>query len=243
MADAEKPKPPTPQINDQFWFDLSKEWVQQSASNLDGATAKIQTMVGWLWGVYTAGATVGIALSKLSYPWWVNILIALPSVVLIAAYCLAVKAQMPIKGALAANTPLKIKMTYKEIVTSKYNRLRCSLGLSVAAAVLVAAALISASFSHQAITPNFQAYLHTQDGRDTIALSGHFLADTYILVKIASPEEADGVLKELPYVTSSTGELQTNIALDSSAEEYNVTIEWKEDGMVHSLQRTAQPPK
>jgi hypothetical protein len=242
--EAETPKKPQPRIDHQFWFDLSKDMVEQSPSKLDEAAAKVQTTVAWLWGVYTAGATVGIALSKLSYPLWVNILIAAPSVVLIFAYWKAAQAQMPILQKVDPRAPSKIEEAFSEIVASKHKRFNIALGLSLAAAVLVALALVAASFTHQAATPSFQAYLHTYEGRDNIALSGHFPADTDILVKIASPEEAGGVLKEVPYVASSTGELQTNIALDSSAAEYTVTIEWTEkDGMVRSLQRTVPPPK
>jgi hypothetical protein len=244
MAAAETPKTSGPQINNQFWFDFAKEWVQQSVTKLEGASAKIQTMVGWLWGVYTAGASIGVALTRLSYPSYVNILIATPSVLLIAAYCLAAQVQMPTKIIADPNTPSKIQMDYANLVASKYNRLKWSLGFTFSAAIMVAVALVGASFNRQSSAPSFQAAMHTQNGRDTVAVTGHFTPDTEVVLTIASYPGTEGsnVLKELPYVTSSSGDVQTNIALDSTSQKYNVSVTWKEkDGLVQLMQRTISP--
>lgn len=243
-------------IEDPFWFALSKDWINNSISNLDADAAKLQTLLGWLWGVYTAGASIGIALSKLSYPLYVNILIGLPSVVLIIGYWLAGWAQMPL-GSLSEDepdsknkykfdprAPAEIKGVYKETVKAKRSRLYWVLVTSGLAAVLVAAAIATASFSHQASAPNFLATVRTQNGHDTIGLTGHFPADTQIIVRVAttSTSGSSNVLKELPYMTSSTGDIQTNIGLDSTAQKYTVTVEWKEkDGMVLTLQRNITP--
>ena len=77
---------PKPQADDQMWFDISKELVQKSVSSIEDSAAKLGTFVSWLFTIYAAGATIGVALAKGSYPAWVTGLIASPSVVLILAY-------------------------------------------------------------------------------------------------------------------------------------------------------------
>ena len=243
-------------IDDSFWYTLSKDWVKNAIPTLDADSAKLQTILGWLWGVYTAGASIGIALSKLSYPLYINVLIGLPSVVLIIGYWLAGWAQMPL-GSLRKDEPAskdkykfdpksaqEIDEVYKETVKAKRGRLYWVLSTSGLASVLVAAALITASFSHQTYIPEFQAMISTQNGQDTIGLTGHLPADTQIIVRVAVPSGTgeSRVLKELPYMTSSTGDVQANIQMDSTAQKYIVTLEWKvKDGTVSTLQKNITP--
>jgi hypothetical protein len=85
-----------PAINDQFWFDYSKKLVTEAIQSRTDAGAKIQTLTIWLWGIYTASASVGVALSKMPYSPAVIILIALPVPMLIAAYWMSVWAQLPV---------------------------------------------------------------------------------------------------------------------------------------------------
>jgi hypothetical protein len=155
-ADSSEEEP----IDESFWYGLSKEWVKTAIPNLDADAAQLQTILGWLWGVYTASATIGIALSKLSYPLYVNVLIGLPSVVIIIGYWLAGWAQMPL-GSLMKDEPAskdeytfdpkswqEIYSVFKKTVNAKRRRLFWVLSTSGLAAVLVAVALITASLSH-----------------------------------------------------------------------------------------------
>jgi hypothetical protein len=237
-------EPPRPEVDDQYWFDLSKEMVQGAASNRNEAAAKLQTMVVWLWGIYTASAAIGLALSKTSYPLIITILIASPSVFLIAAYWLAAWVQMPVGVQFDPRIPEDIKGAYTKGLKSKRQRLAVALAVSLFAAILVSASLIGASLSKQAAAADFQAYHHTQEGPDTIAVSGHLPPDTKIVLRIttSSTPDSPGMSKELLYVTSPTGELQTSIALDFAADKYDVTLEWKEeDGLARSLKRAVLP--
>jgi hypothetical protein len=260
MASEEKGKRKTPTptttegpIDDSFWFALSKDWTKNNISNLDADAAKIQTILGWLWGVYTAGASIGIDLSKLSYPLWVNILIGLPSVALILGYWLAGWAQMPAglsqekdepssvdKYQFDPTFPAEIKGVYKDIIKTKRSRLLKVLVTSGVAALLVVAAVAAASFNHQASATNFMAMVSSQNGKDTIRINGHLPDDTQVTVIVVTPLTSGGssVLKELPYMTSSAGDIQANIGLDSMSQEYTITLEWQQaDSMMVTLQR------
>ena len=236
MKDTEKPI-----VDDQFWFELSKEIVKNAPDKQNEAGAKLQTLIVWLWGIYTAGATVGISLSKTSYSLPTILLIASPSIVLIVAYWVAVWVQMPINAKFDPRIPKDIMRAYLKGVKTKSWRLAIALSLSLIAASLVSSALIAASLSKQATSPNFKAYHYVRDDYDIIALSGRFPADTKINLRIASfpPSGSPIISKELPYITSTSGELQESIELKSTAKKYEVAVEWKEeDGLVRCLKRT-----
>jgi hypothetical protein len=237
---AENRKKVKPTVNDQFWFDISKSMVEDASSSQNEAAAKLQQLIVWLWGIYTASATVGIALSKTSYPLKVIILIASPSAVLIFAYWFAVWVQMPVKVRFDSRIPADIKEAYNKGVRTKGWKLICAVVLSLAAAVLVALALIGASLSKQEVSANFKAYSYTEQEQDIIAITGRFPVDKEIVLKISSIPHLDipSETKKLTYITTGSGELQTNIELDFIADQYEVTIEWwEDDGLLRSLRR------
>ncbi|MBI5875022.1 MAG: hypothetical protein HZB81_04130 [Deltaproteobacteria bacterium] len=227
-------------INDKFWFELSKEIVKNGTEKRNEAGAKLQTLIAWLWGIYTAGATVGISLSKTSYSLPIILLIASPSIVLIVAYWVAVWVQMPVSAKFDPRIPQDIMRAYLKGVKTKSWRLTIAVSLSFIAAVLVSFALIVASLSKEGASPNFKAYHHAKDDSNFIAISGRFPADTKIILRIISfpPSGSPIISKELPYITSSSGELQESIELKPTTDKYDVAVEWKEeDGLVRSLKR------
>ncbi len=230
-----------PKVDDQYWFDLSKEMVQSAAASRNEAAAKLQSMIVWFWGIYTASAAVGIALSETSYSLPVILLIASPSAVLIAAYWLAAWVQVPVRVQFDPRIPMDIKRAYLKGIKTKSRKLASALAVSLIAAILVTSALIAASLSKQTAPSNFAAYHHAKEGRDIIALSGHFPVDTKIVLRITPlPRPVSAAIsEEFLYVTSPSGELQASIELDSAADKYEVTAEWKEkDGLVRSLTQT-----
>lgn len=241
-----KNKKVKPTVDDQFWFDFSKEMVESASTTRNKAAAKLQQLIAWLWGVYTASAAVGIALSKTSYPLLVVVLIASPSAILIFAYWFTVWVQMPVKVRFDPRIPDDIKDAYMRGVKMKGRKLICAIGLSLAAALLVSIALIAASLSKQGAAPFFEAYCYKEQKLDFIALSGQFPADKKIFLRIfpiprfGTPVES----KKIVYITTESGELNTNIKLDFIADRYEVIAKWMEnDDLLHSLRRTVIPEK
>jgi hypothetical protein len=230
-----------PMIDDKFWFEYSKNKVTGAMQVRIDAAAKLQTLIIWLWGIYTASASVGIALSKTSYSLPVILFIALPSPILIAAYWLAIWAQIPVTLEVKDVVPKTIKDAYERELGVKNNRINKALLLSFTAALLVSVALIMSSVSKQTNPPNFQAYLHTKNSNSMMAVSGSFPADTTVIVRIAPINKPTAPIEseEFPYVTTKSGELQQSIKLKSAGDKYDVTVEWKdEEGLTRSLKRT-----
>ncbi len=52
-AGSGEPRDIRPQVDDQFWFDTSKEMVQKSITSINTATDKLQTLVAWLWTIWS----------------------------------------------------------------------------------------------------------------------------------------------------------------------------------------------
>ena len=230
-----------PAIDKQFWFDLSKEMVEGAASKRNEAAGKLQKFIVWLWGIYTASAAVGIALSKTSYSLPVIILIASPSAILIFAYWLALWVQMPVPIQFDRRISAEIRDAHKKGVKTKSRKLNWAIALSLISAVLVSLALIAASLSKQAVSSDFKAYYETIQERNAIVVAGHFPTDTKITLRISA---VPGASKEYIYITSHSGELQKNIELDFTSDKYDVEVEWQEkDGLVRSLRRTVKPKK
>ena len=233
--------PIIPIVNDQFWFEFSKKMVEIGQSKRDDAAAKLQTMIGWFWGIYTAGAAVGISLSQTSYSLPIILLIASPSIVLIAAYWVSVWVQMPVEVQFDPRIPNDIKNAYIKGINIKGRKLTAAIALSASAAILVSTALIASSLSKKVPIPNFQAFHHVKEGHDIIALSGYFPPEKKVIVRITSfPRTGSPVIsKELFYVMSPSGELQSNIEFDTTSDKYEVIAEWKEeDELFRSLRRT-----
>ncbi|MFA5375526.1 MAG: hypothetical protein WC455_07215 [Dehalococcoidia bacterium] len=234
MADnteSKKERKVEPQVNDLFWFDTSKEMVQSSISNIEKSADKLQTLLGWLWGIYTTGATVGIALSHLSYPIYVSVLIALPSIFLIIAYVLVSVVYSTTQRTFDPKIPSEIEEVHNTIAKRKHRIYKYALVMTIMASIFVAAALATASLTKQIETPDFQAYLHNQD----IAITGQIESNTNIIIKVTGAN----ISEEMPYVASNSGNIDTRVPLNTTVDKATVAVQWEDDeGLVHILERT-----
>ncbi len=241
-------EPVKPRIDDKFWFERSGEWVKSSSSSRNEAAAKLQTMIVWLWGIYTASATIGMALgtalSETSYPILIIVLIASPSTVLIGAYWVAVWAQVPISVKFDPRMPDDIKKAYLKGIRAKKRKLNAALALSLLAAVLVSFAIVAAYMSKQVTPSNFQAYLYASEEQNVLILTGHVPADIKMVhLRIIPYLRPGGPAKpKEDWSPTPGGKLQKRIELDSATYECKVTVEWKDEGthLVHSLTRTVR---
>src|SRR6266568_2507572 len=142
---------PSPAIDDQYWFNLSKTLVDASTKARDDAAAKLQTTITWFWTVYTAAVTisVGAGLPAKRFPPAVFVLLALPSVILIVAYWMTVRAQMPVDLEFDPRSPDDIQRAYNSGLGKKERALSLALFFSFLAALALGAALVTASVAKE----------------------------------------------------------------------------------------------
>src|SRR4030042_1439308 len=206
-----------PMVDDQYWFDVSKEMVKNSDAKLDEAISKLKTLILWLWGIYTTSATVGVTVGlhffKTTFHPLIITLMASPSAILILAYCLAVCAEMPIQTPFDPRIAKDINMAYNKQINSKTWRLYLALFFALIAAILVSFALRMITLGRLEIPFSFEATIvkvHEQTA--DIAFSGHFPKGVAISLRIIPlpTQKYPDKQEEFHLLASQTsGELQT----------------------------------
>jgi hypothetical protein len=236
------PDPVKPKIDDRYWFTFSETLVSKAPEKFEQAASKLQTLVVWLWGLYTASAAVGFGLSGKALAFWPTLLIASASASLIAVYWGSVWVQAPVIVEFDPRSPTEIMKAYGSSVKVKAKRLKITLALSVLAAVMVSLALISASVSKQETptAPAFEASIHSEDNRRTLAVTGT-VGDAKKVTVYVQPLATGGKAKEsrsFTFMPTKGGLLQTNVPLDTKVAEIEIKLEWDTStGMKINLSR------
>jgi hypothetical protein len=171
--------PPTPRINDAYWFDYSKSIVDGALKARDDAADKLQAFVGWLWVLYTAGAAVGINLGKLSLGVGATALVSAPVIALMIVYWLTILVRTPTLLQFDPRVPQEIASVYEHNVLRKQRRLRITLILAAVAGGLVATALFYTSANSSSATgPSLAASTTRADGAVFLRARGNMGAAT-----------------------------------------------------------------
>lgn len=217
-----------PKLDDQYWFDFSENLTKNAVSKRDEAAGKLQNLVIWLWGIYTASAAVGFTLSGKSLSILPTVLIAAASAALIAVYWGTIWVQMPDLIEFDPRSPTEIKKAYSNLVTSKHRRLKFTVVLSIIAAVMVSLALLLASVPPgQTGLPDFDAAITSVDGQQSLALTASITKATEVTVSIqpVGGKKGTGVQRRT-FKLADRGLLQVSIPLETDATAVKVTIEW-----------------
>jgi hypothetical protein len=231
--------PIKPKIGDQYWFELSDQLVRNTQQGPAEAADKLQTFVQWLWGFYTTGATVALAVSDQNFSLLKVIFIAAGSIALVAVYWCAAYVQLPVTVEFDPRSPTEIQKAYQFGVAVKNRRLRWTVICSGIAAILISLAIVwdKVSPSSPSTAPWFDASLHVQGGTRWLALTGEIgvagaseemPSQNKVIVKIRPAESPAGVKTvESPLVPlGEHGRLQTSLPIDFAADSVYVTLEW-----------------
>lgn len=171
MADSSLPA--VPQVNDGYWFAFSKTLIDGALKSRDDAAATLQTFVGWLWTLYTAGAVVGINLGKLSFSLPLSLLIASPAVILIGVYWMTVWVRTPEVCVFDPRVPDQIEAAYNHNLKRKQCKLTWTLGFTALAGALTAAAIVGASVAPQTSQiPKLAAHASLEGDSVNVFVSG-----------------------------------------------------------------------
>lgn len=137
---------PEPKVDHQFWFDFSAKLVGSAIERRDEAAGRLQSLIVWLWTIYTATAAAGFALTERELPTGLAVLVAAPSVLLVLAYFATVWARNPVLREFDPRVPEDIEARlYSTTVRRKQWRLGIALSLAGLAAAGVACALVAAA--------------------------------------------------------------------------------------------------
>jgi hypothetical protein len=234
-----------PKIDDAYWFTFSEKLVNNAQDSRDQAAGKLQALVVWLWGIYTASAAVGFALSGKGLSWGSTLLIAAASFFLVAVYWGAVWVQVPVLVKFDPRSPTEIMQAYKTSLARKDRRLKVTLGLSMIAAIMVSLALIIASVSGEKVTASgFVASIHSTKGGRELSLTGTVGQTKVVTVHVRPVGGKPVESRSFTRIPTDKGLLQTSIPLDTNVSEVEVTLEWEDSGRTKTqLSKTVREEK
>ena len=119
-----------PTLNDQYWFDLSKTMVDSGHDRRDQYAEKLQKLVLWMWGIYTAATGVGFALADKRLSILTTCIVAAASGLLIVVYWCTFWCMAPgIAGGFDPRSPDDIRDTYSTAMRVKDTRIRWTLAI------------------------------------------------------------------------------------------------------------------
>lgn len=229
-------EPPVPVIDDSYWFVWSGKVVDGALSARNDAAAKLQTLVVWLWGIYTASAAVGFALAKYSYPFWTALLVATPSWMLILAYCLAAWVQIPVLAGFDPRAPGDIEAVYNKDVRNKQLRLRMAVGASMIAATFVGIALMVAALG-RGPAPGALKVRYVPGSPGMAIASCELPANTAAVLRLTTLQKGARSLPiEFGCLVPHSGICQWATHLTSPGDAVEANLRWRDADMVeHGL--------
>jgi hypothetical protein len=221
----------TPKIDHQYWFDLSKSLADNSGTIRNEAAAKLQTMVAWFWTVYTGAVTISAVATKL-LPGRVLGWLAAPSALLILAYWMTVRAQMPADMTFDPRSPDDIRRAFNKGMAKKRWALWWALLFSLIAATVLGIALYLLGTQKERkpavpsapIIADFTASQHVLR-QPFIRITGVIPdADTArIVVTSVDPKPKRSVVVLAPVAQNR---LASNVPMAEEMKKYQVSIGW-----------------
>lgn len=177
-----------PLIDDDYWFRYSEQLVEAAHDTHEKAASRLQTLITWLWTIYTGAATVGLVLSEKHLAVLPTIIIASGSASLVIVYWATVWVQQPVTVEFDPRSPTEIKEAHEQGIRTKDFRLNVTLLLSVLAAVMVSIGLVVSSVSEttESVIPNFDTQLIEEDGTLYVSIIGYVNDANHISIDIVS---------------------------------------------------------
>lgn len=238
--------PPSPKVDDAYWFELSEDLVTKSLGRHEAAAEKIQNLVLWLWTIYTASAGVGTALAGKDLPLWVLFIVALASAALIAVYVGTVWVQAPIGTKFDPRSPDEISYAFGSILAKRQERFQITLaGMFLAAFMVTVAIMLMSTVREDKIgAPQLTAMIvKSRIGTELIVLA---TVEKGVTVRLRT-EPADGGKgeeTERMLLPTEAGILQASILLERPPPQIRVSITWTgQDGSAKELSRNVEVSK
>jgi hypothetical protein len=214
--------------------------VTASIRGRDEAAGRLANAIGWFWTVYTTAALVGVALANRAVSAWTAGLLALPALLLVAAYALVIWALTPIGISFDPRVPTEIARAHANATVAKQRRLTAATACTLVAALAVAAAVATTATTRPEPAPALHA-THTVrgSGKGAILVRGQFPVGQAVTIAVIPSTDAaqQDQSVEVLEVASADGTVRTTIPVPA-AKSYEVTASWSDRGSRGALTRT-----
>ena len=218
-------------INDEYWLNYGKQGVINSVTSRNEGASKLEKMILWFWGLYTASFTIGISINLIDAPTWVLGLLGLPIITLIITYWLCVWTQLPIVSTFDPRIPYEIKLGYNHTLKEKNRRFNLALSGTLVSSIVLAFALFSLSFVDKKNTATITSFII--ENKKVLALSGTFPKSTLLTTTLDSLDEKKHKVQfySNTYKVQDNGVFNLNVPLKSIPMTIIVSTTWKDDNI------------
>lgn len=217
-------------LNDEYWLAYAKKSTENSLTARNEGAAKLEKMVLWFWGLYTASFTIGVSINAIDAPVGVLAFLALPIVTLIATYWLCIWTQMPVTSQFDPRIPHEIMSGYNTAVREKTIRFNLSLIGTVISSLSLAGALFALAFVDKKESISVKASFNTK--KDRIIISGTLPKNATVITTVdtGGGSSRKSVFYSNIHKTQDNGFFNLNIPADTTSKSYGICVEWEEGG-------------
>jgi hypothetical protein len=213
-------------LHDGFWYDKAKELVDKAPDNINESAGKFETLVLWLWGIYTTivglgagGLTVfaGMQISNLTLAGLIS-----PSLVLLVSYWLTTAAKTTAIVKFEHRSPEDIRNKYNQAIEVKSRYYKLARLTTLLACALIPVTIFIGNKVKSADSELFVAYEKSKEGIE-LSITGNFPEKTKLNLLIKRPDKKELYLLDLP-----KGNLNRSFTLPSFTGIVEVSATWKE---------------
>jgi len=227
----------------QFWKKFSRDAISQSISNVEDSGAKIQTGIGLIWTIYTTAAVVGTSIFKPGFPWYINLLIGLPILLIMIAYFFTTKVQVHSVERVDPHNIDFLINSFEKVMLQKKRLLDMALYLMLATTIVIGIAVGFMATFQSSKPQTMQVSEVVINDQKTIGVSGYFSpnAKLDLIIEYVNETKTD-IVKINNLTVPSSGNINSSITLIDKPTTYSVTAKWTgDDGLIHSLQKLIKP--
>ncbi|MFA6151856.1 MAG: hypothetical protein WC716_11090 [Chitinophagaceae bacterium] len=225
-------------INDEYWLNYGKQGVINSVTARNEGALKLQNMVLWFWGLYTASFTIGVSINAIDAPAWVLGFLGLPIITLIITYWLCVWTQLPIVSTFDPRIPYEIKSGYNRTVKEKNKRFNLALAGTLISSTILAFALFSLSFVEKKNSTSISPFLN--ESKDVLSVSGTLPKNTMVTTTL---DTLNGSKHKVQFYynvfkVQDNGVFNLNVPLKTSSKSIIISVTWKEGSIDKGFTQT-----
>jgi len=239
-------------VNDEFWLGYAKTKIADGLEALNTTADNLSKLIGIFWGIYTLLFTAGTALIQIKASQFVIGMLTSPIALLMAAYCFAQWAQLPIvsKG-VDPRIPRQVEALYKKTITKKTIRLFLASTITFVSALMIAIALIASNFlqSKSGESGAFDIAFDKNGKNANVLISGELPEKSIVWVDIQTifdaTDSTEKIVRNYPRyhnVVTRDNHFDYASLIFPWPDTLSVTVYWKEkEGatVIHSLMESS----
>jgi hypothetical protein len=224
-----------PKIDDQFWFDMSYDMINDSIKRLKEGASKLQNLLLWAFGIYTGSAVFTIEYKNINEI-GILIILSLPYLLLIIGYWYAHIAQLPTTVEFDYRSPTQIEKAYINGYNNSKKSLNFSKWLTFLGLFTLAISLMLAFILKNQSQDEEYLNVGVNKTSSTILITGNFPANKELEIQMISYYDKDSTSIHLDTLLNSTsGLFFKSYPIDLDCKKITFEVGWSSQKYSHKL--------